>query len=140
MSGVKFHGHTYDKGIDETRLTNNVQRVFSLMLDGEWHTPSELREVGGANWGARVRSLRESQFGSMTIETKRTERSKGRWEYRLDLSSITEEARRRILEWKLLPKDATPPKPADRCCPVCSGTGRLPLQDQSGQTSLGFGR
>ncbi len=138
MTGVRFHGHTYSEDFDERRLTNNAQRVFALMLDGKWHTPSELREVGGSNWGARVRSLRESQFGSLVIETKRSGGTGGRWEYRLDLGSMTEEARRRILEWKLFPKDAAPPKPVDRCCPACLGTGRVPLQDQSRQTSLEF--
>lgn len=77
---------TYNRDFDYSRLTNNLQRVFWLLLDGEWHTPNELMEVGGAQWSRRVRSLREPRFG-MRVTAERCGTG-GTWRYRLDKSTV----------------------------------------------------
>lgn len=92
-----FHGQTFDFGEDYGRLKNNTQRVFATLMDGEWHTASELREVGGERWSARVRQLREPQMGGLIVEAERLEG--GVWKYRLDLESLTAEKALAIVEW-----------------------------------------
>lgn len=121
---MKFHGETFDREIDYQRLKNNTQRVFALLVDGGWHKPDQLMTVGGARWSARVRSLREPQFGHMMIESRRVK--DGLWEYKLDLKTVTSNAFRRIMEWDATctPKRS---KATDRECPLCSGRGRLPI-------------
>jgi hypothetical protein len=99
-----FHGDTYDDGLDHYRLKNNAQRVFVLLLDGEWHTPAELWQVGGAAWDSRIRDLRKDGFGGFAIDAERDPahpEESGAWHYRLDLDSVTPEAKRRVLEWTI---------------------------------------
>jgi hypothetical protein len=43
----RFHGSTFDDDLDFDRLKNNTVRVFALLLDGQWHSPAELQQVGG---------------------------------------------------------------------------------------------
>ncbi len=131
----KFHGSTFNLSKDGQRLTNNVQRVFALMLDGQWHSPEELRKVGGANWGARVRSLREPQMGSLIIQRRR-ENNHGAWSYRLDTSSVKESDVQKILDWNIAPKKKETKDPTHRCCPVCSGTGKLPISNDDKQLRM----
>ena len=131
---VKFWGETYDPRLDRERLTNNTQRVFRLLLDGEWHDPGELQSVGGARWSARVRGLREEQMGSLRVETRRREDGRGVWQYRLDLSSLTRVSYERIVAWDI-PKPA-PVSPTHRCCPACRGTGKVSVEGPAGQLGM----
>ena len=133
---IEFHGETFSDDLDRSRLTNNVQRVFALLVDGKWHSAEDLSRVGGSNWGARVRSLREAQFGSLTIEKRRCPPGFSTWEYRLDLSSVSRESVSRIVNWKLLPKESETLAPKTRCCPVCSGTGKIPLSTDERQLDM----
>tara|TARA_Y100000310_G_scaffold339232_1_gene431281 strand:+ start:639 stop:1130 length:492 start_codon:yes stop_codon:yes gene_type:complete len=94
-----FDGHGLAGDYDYDRLKNGTQRVFKLLLDGRPHLADELRSVGGANWGARVRSLREERFGGMVVMAERSETSRGLWEYTLDLATVTEKAARKIFDW-----------------------------------------
>jgi len=93
----RFHGETFDYEIDQDRLKNNMQRVFFLMLDGQWHFPAEIQSVGGAKGLTRVRAMRETQFGSLRVEKERV--SGGLWRYRLDLETVSEDIVRRYREW-----------------------------------------
>lgn len=76
---------TITKREDFGRLKNNLQRVLWLLAGGEWCSANELREVGGSEWGRRLRTLREPRFG-MTVESRRI--SGGAWAYRLDLDTL----------------------------------------------------
>ena len=133
-----FAGKTFDPKMDFGRLKNNTQRVFYLMIDGRWHTPLELREVGGANWGARVRSLREPQMGSLSVEIRRSDTHAGVWLYRLDTSSLTDEMVDRVMRWDL-PRVEESPKPKKdqwRECPACGGKGVVPDHGDESQMRL----
>jgi hypothetical protein len=86
-----FRGSTYDPNQDRDRLMNYTQRVFSLLLDGAWHTPAQLREVGGGEWSRRVRNLREPRFGGFSVDTSRDPDKPGKWLYRLlDVDQISQ--------------------------------------------------
>ena len=102
-SSVFFHGETYDTERDFNRLKNNQQRVFFLMLDGEWHTPKEIEKVGGARGLTRVRAMREPQYGGLTVEKQRV--GSGLWKYRLDLNTVTENIVESYKSWSFS-KDA----------------------------------
>ena len=44
---------------DVERLTSAKERVQRFMADGQWHTASEIREVGGSEGLRRLRELRQ---------------------------------------------------------------------------------
>jgi hypothetical protein len=108
-----FHGETYSKGVDFERLKNNQQRVFFLMLDGQWHLPKEIQAVGGAKGLTRVRALREAQYGGLTIEKERI--SSGLWRYRLDLNTVTDEIVNNYREWSFTKPASDEKAWVDRC-------------------------
>ncbi len=83
----EFKGSTYESTLDLDRLSNNLQRVYVVMSDGQWHTHEDLEKVGGLRWSARVRDLRGSEWGPLEDEAERV--SGGVWRYRLVLESIT---------------------------------------------------
>ncbi len=132
-----FKGKSYDEGFDFNRLKNNTQRVFTIMLDGMWHCPDELRDVGGSNWGARVRQLREPQLGSMKVDVER-HGSGGKFLYRLDLDTVTEEIKERIRKWDLPRPVAPPAEERDEWhrCPACNGTGVMTKSVSKEQLTL----
>lgn len=119
-----FKGKSYDEGFDFHRLKNNTQRVFARMLDGMWHHPDYLRNVGGSDAIRRVRSLRENWIGSMKVDRKRHGRT-GLFLYRLDLSTVTEEIKERIRKWDF-PRPmaaAVEDRAEHNFCTACNGTG-----------------
>lgn len=99
-----FDGVTYDPHRDGYRLRNNTQRVLIYMLDGEWHGKTDLEPVGGSAYDSRIRDLRKAKFGGFHIEEERDPTTDGTMSrYRLDVSSVTEEKIRAILEWTVQP-------------------------------------
>ena len=85
---LNFDGETYDKELDQVRLTVQLYKVYNYMKDGKWRTLSELSYVvGGAtqSLSARLRDLRKERFGEHTVDRRRVEglEKKGQWEYRL---------------------------------------------------------
>lgn len=77
-----FGGQTYDGALDAERLSSQLERVYTVMRDGEWHGLSELSaRCGGseASVSARLRDLRKPQFGSHAILRQRI--SNGFWLY-----------------------------------------------------------
>ena len=79
-----FDGATYDKRLDQARLTGQLLRVFGAMLGGKCWMLEELRAACGGttqSLSARVRDLRKPRFGAYTIERRR--RTIATWEYRL---------------------------------------------------------
>lgn len=103
-------------------LRNNLQRVFVTLMDGKWHGPTELQAVGGQNFGARVRELREERCGGLTVECRKNPKGSGS-QYRLDPKTVSEATRDLILEGKIPPRNRT-----SRVCPVCRGKGSVPIQ------------
>lgn len=79
-----FDGKTYNPARDHSRLKAQFDAVRSFMLDGRWHTLTEIAlKVGSpeASVSARLRDLRKSKFGGYKIE--RDHVSRGLWQYRL---------------------------------------------------------
>lgn len=74
-----FDGETYEPKRDHARLTSQLERVRSIMLDGRKRTIREiydlaqaLREDGGADsesgLTARIRDLRKPKFGGHIVK------------------------------------------------------------------------
>jgi len=103
-------------------LRNNLQRVFVTLLDGRWHTVEELRRVGGPGGPARARELREARCGGQMIYCRR--RPTG--SYRLELNSLTDEWKERILANDLSSRQ----KRKEKTCPACKGRGKVSLSFQ----------
>lgn len=119
---IAFHGRTFRMTLDFERLTNNLQRVFSMLMDGQWHSAYDLANMGGSNWGARVRSLREDQFGNMRVDSVRSNTGAGgEWLYKLDLDTVQLKVASALLEGRRLSKSKTTTK----VCPHCGGSGRV---------------
>lgn len=91
---MRFDGAAYDPKHDQKRLTGQILRVFSLMLDGRWRTLSEIEKTIGdpaASVSAQLRHLRKERFGSHIVDKRaRGNRSIGLWEYRLTPTSDNE--------------------------------------------------
>jgi|GEM_PF-1752839 len=108
-------------------LRNNLQRVFVTLLDGRWHTAEELRRVGGSGGPARARELREARCGGQTVYCRRKGPSGSRASsYRLDLVSLTDEWKERILANDLSSRR----KRQEKTCPACKGRGKVSLTFQ----------
>jgi hypothetical protein len=82
-----FNGPDYDPEFDHSRLSTQIERVKSFMMDGAWRTLGEISDGTGdphASVSAQLRHLRKERFGSYVIEKQyRGEREMGLWEYRL---------------------------------------------------------
>lgn len=95
-----FKGGTYDPDKDFNRLSNNLQRVFLLLLDGQPHLTSEINAVGGAEGTRRARELAEPSWGPLQVSRTRHEVGGGRtgqWVYQLDLSSVTPHIHHKVM-------------------------------------------
>lgn len=91
---VPFSGFTYRRELDEARLTNLLRKVLWCLLNGEWWTLAQLRTgCGGSEAGisARIRDLRKTKFGGLTIQHRRQETNSrsGLWQYRLATGLLT---------------------------------------------------
>lgn len=95
-------GATYDAALDFGRLSNNLQRVYHLMMDGQWHTVDSLAQVGGLTWSRRVRDLRGTVWGPMLVNSERIKG--GLWKYRIDLTTWTHEIHHKITHLKPTPR------------------------------------
>ncbi len=91
-SGKRFDGVTYDPQYDQKRLSNQMQRVFDVMKDGQWRTLDELGtalEPGGpitpVSSSSRLRDLRKARFGGHQVDRRARDRAAGLFEYRLVL-------------------------------------------------------
>ena len=91
-SRPQFNGADYDPALDHARLTKQIGRVFSIMVDGHWHTLSSIGTLITKNTGCRdpeasisaqLRHLRKPRFGAHNITRQRTKRNEALWEYRL---------------------------------------------------------
>lgn len=79
-----FDGVSFDPERDGKRLANQLEQVRQIMLDGQWHTLTELATLvcgSEASVSARLRDLRKPRFGSLSVERRRI--IGGLWEYRV---------------------------------------------------------
>lgn len=79
-----FDGADYQSGRDKDRLTGQIKRVYTTMLDGKWRTLSQISELTGdpeASISAQMRHLRKPKFGAYTIEKNYL--GSGLYEYRM---------------------------------------------------------
>ena len=80
-----FDGETYEPQHDQVRLNAQLQRVWTIMEDGNWHTLNELVEKAGpgtvASISARLRDFRKQRFGGHIVERQRL--TPGIFQYRL---------------------------------------------------------
>ncbi len=91
---VHFDGPEYSPKHDHKRLTGQILRVFDYMKNGYWRTLDEIHVATGdphASVSAQLRHLRKARFGSFTVNRRaRGDRSRGLFEYQLDLSPPNE--------------------------------------------------
>lgn len=83
-----FDGTTIDATIDAPRLQSALDRVYRLMLDGNWRTLAAIASecgVSEAGASARLRDFRKPKFQydypNGGVESRRV--TGGLWEYRL---------------------------------------------------------
>jgi hypothetical protein len=80
----RFDGDDYQPARDDPRLTSQLGRIKTLMLDGRWRTLPEIESETGdppASISAQLRHLRKKRFGSHTVERRYI--ADGLYEYRL---------------------------------------------------------
>jgi hypothetical protein len=82
-----FSGVTVEPLCDEVRLCKQYKRVFSLMVDGEWRTLSEIAletDDPLQSISARLRDFRKARFGGHQLDRRRRgDDTAGLFEYRL---------------------------------------------------------
>jgi hypothetical protein len=82
-----FDGPDYSRTLDHARLTGQLSRVFTLMVDRQWRTLDEIARATGApaaSVSAQLRNLRKQRFGGHAVERRaRGNREHGLHEYRL---------------------------------------------------------
>lgn len=85
---MNFGGATYDTQLDGQRLTQQYQRAFDCMADGQWRTLEALASAVGApthSVSARLRDMRKPRYGAHLVERKRV--TGGLYEYRLRINN-----------------------------------------------------
>ncbi len=82
-----FNGSDYVPKHDDKRLTTQLERVKSCMIDGNWRTLSEIESLTNApqaSVSAQLRHLKKPRFGSYILNKRsRGDRESGLWEYQL---------------------------------------------------------
>ena len=80
-----FGGQTYEPAQDRARLEGQLERVRTLMLDGQWRTLEQIQQEAGPGSlqgiSARLRDLRKPQFGGHNVQRQRVEG--GLFQYRI---------------------------------------------------------
>ena len=83
---MSIFGPTYDEDVDRERLERQMDRIRTLMLDGQWRTLPEIQGETGdpeASISAQLRHLRKPQFDSYIVEKRRRIPKCGLWEYKV---------------------------------------------------------
>lgn len=84
-----FDGETADAELDGPRLNKQLQAVRALMSDEQWRTLADISAAIGApeaSVSARLRDLRKSRFGCLTVNSRRQRQSAGTWAYQVILN------------------------------------------------------
>lgn len=84
---ARFNGSDYIPEFDDKRLTGQIKRIYSLMIDGKWRTLSEIESITNdpqSSISAQLRHLRKERFGSHILNKRRRgDRHSGLFEYQL---------------------------------------------------------
>jgi len=84
---MTFDGPSYNPALDQVRLTGQIKRVFTCMVDGKWRTLQEIHDETRdpeASISAQLRHLRKIKFGRHHVpKRRRGDEECGLWEYKL---------------------------------------------------------
>lgn len=86
--------HSQEDGVSRRPAESQLQSVWDVMRDRQWHTLSEIAERAGcpqASASARLRDLRKVEFGGRCIERQYVQQ--GLWRYRVADSPAPSEGR-----------------------------------------------
>lgn len=82
-----FDGSDYEPEKDKARLTNQIDKIKNLMMDGLPRTLDEIEAAikePQASISAQLRNLRKQRFGGHTVlRQRRDDPQKGLFEYQL---------------------------------------------------------
>ncbi len=97
--GYIFDGETYEPAKDGPRLGTLLERVWSLMSDGEWRNLEDISKATGgteASVSARLRDFRKprNSWRFRVNEVQRKRVTGGLWVYRFVMRPATENAER----------------------------------------------
>lgn len=73
MDENPFDGETIVPERDNPRLSDQMEDILKVVLDGNWYTLSELHTITGhpeASISARLRDLRKKKWGNWTVERR----------------------------------------------------------------------
>lgn len=77
----------WDDELDGLRIGKQMDRIFGVMMDGEWRSLSIIAEITGdpeASISADLRSFRKTRYGGHTVNKRRRGNpARGWWEYQL---------------------------------------------------------
>ena len=83
----EFDGPDYQHALDFSRLTGQIERIFTTMADKQWRTLREIESITNdpqASISAQLRHLRKPKFGNHQLHKRRRgDRTKGLFEYSL---------------------------------------------------------
>ena len=74
MENLRFNGSDYNPALDDKRLTKQLGKIYSLMIDHKWRTLAEISkevEEPEASVSAQLRHLRKERFGSYVVNKQR---------------------------------------------------------------------
>ena len=86
---LRFDGADYDRDRDNIRLGEQCNRVFGLMMDGEWRTLGDIARLCSAptpSVSAQLRHLRKPRFGGWNVERRHV--GNGLYEYRINGKAV----------------------------------------------------
>ena len=82
-----YDGESYRPHLDRRRLSAQHQRVWGVMMDGQFRTLREIAELTGdpeASVSARLRDFRKPRFGAHGVARRRRgDGARGVYEYQL---------------------------------------------------------
>lgn len=69
-----FDGVDYQPELDFVRLKGQMERIYNLMIDGNWRSLSHIARITGdpeASISAQLRNFRKPRFGAYQVNRKR---------------------------------------------------------------------
>ena len=73
LTAPRFAGADYDHARDSLRLKGQLERVYKVMITGQWRTLKRIAEMTGdpeASVSAQLRHLRKKDFGSHIVTSR----------------------------------------------------------------------
>ena len=83
----RFNGSDYVPERDDERLTGQILRVATCMMDGQWRGLADIEAITGdpaASISAQLRHLRKERFGGHTVNKEYL--GGGLWHYQLKMN------------------------------------------------------